>query len=789
MENDDDYDVIQDILGYIYILQRFTNPGTAKIGSTTQFLHRMNNYITPEPHFSNETHKIWKFDIVSFPFANCEEQLQTCCYQIDKMIRYTSMKYNIPYQHVNSSGGTEHYYFDNLDKLKQYFDLLNIGYRVQQIDVDIMREDMRKQNIKSRDSYESTQEDYFFLDEMFIDKNVCNVLDDKFKPKEKYKLRRWQEQLFETFKKCIKRLCHLIIAPTGTGKTIAFSLLLLYNILIQNKDIIIITKKKEILTQMKKTLPANIKTLLHNKFINLNFEPEIIDCIGSCSIEKLNKKYNLPSIYLLNFAQITNTNKFKNLENVNWDKFGMMIVDESHHCGATEINKLMTFIRENTNINILGFSATPLRCQKEHREKTEKLFSKNNIFDDISVHDDINVLYEYSYYEALMDKVICSMKWIPLIVSINDFIDEIALEDLDDELDNIKKYKMLSPNAFQKVWNQIKINIFGKSFKKKGIMWFRQRKDLLSFYKNMKDEIEKTGIKIFCSISYEEGDKNISNLVEECDLNKDHFNSAINDFSGCDENAILLSVYRAIEGFDEPKVDFGVRMYYSNVVDPVSEAQRMGRMNRIISGKTSGYFATLECEDDEISMRNNIISRLKNWIKFARSYTNNSGDKGKKEIEKQLKEIVEKYVDMNIVKSYNIDIEKEIIKEYQKKDFELSNIKKAIKKENNKRQDNKIDTKYKYDEWAENNNIPICDELEERHGIIDYKDLFGLKNDDYLGWDELVENAKIILEKNKTIKSSAKLYLILRKEINCIPPEPEVIYKDKFQSYDDLFFC
>jgi hypothetical protein len=168
---------------------------------------------------------------------------------------------------------------------------------------------------------------------------------------------------------------------------------------------------------------------------------------------------------------------------------------------------------------------------------------------------------------------------------------------------------------------------------------------------------------------------------DECKLNEEHFDDAIRNFEKCEQNGILLSVFRAIEGFDENKIDFGVRMYYSNTVDAVTETQRMGRMNRTCNGKIIGYFATLELETDLETMKKNIILRLKNWITFARSYTNKGKLIEKEKVEQQLKEIISMYIDADIIKVHNIDIENEIIKEYESGDM----IRDKIRTENKRR--------------------------------------------------------------------------------------------------------
>lgn len=676
---------ITSIFGTIYLFQKLyePQPQTIKIGSTMNFINRMYNYLTAERYFNNESLKIWKLKITKSKYN---------CYELDKIIQYTSKKYQQPYNYFfDGDGGLEHYHFTDISNICTYFDKIDVQYEFEQIDVDKLREEMKK--VYYGEIIKTFVDDTKKYYDTFLSDELKNNFDEIFikKNAEKFSLWNFQQEIFDLVKSSTKRLFHLIIAPTGTGKTLTFTTILLYKMLKTKKDIMIITKRKEILTQMIKKIPENIEKIKNSKIVDIDFEPNeqnIINCLHNCNIKNLNKKNDTPCIYIVNFDKFTNIkSKLHDYEKINFNKFSMIIIDESHWVGATEINSFMMHIRKNSNTEVLGFSATPLRCNKINRELTEKLFSKNNIeFENTSMYDDINVLHEYSYYDALKDKIICPIKWIPLIVQEKDFIEDEVMDDIDTDEDIVasttKKYKSLHISAFEKMWEQLKINIISKSFKKKGILWFRQRKDLLTFYKYMSFELKQEfGTNIFCTMSYTKGEENISKLVDECKLNDEHFDEAIKNFEKCEQNGILLSVFRAIEGFDENKIDFGVRMYYSNAVDAVTETQRMGRMNRTCKEKMIGYFATLELETDLETMKKNIILRLKNWITFARSYMNKGKLIEKGQMEQQLKEIISMYIDADIIKVHNIDIENEIIKGYESGDM----IRDKIRTENKRR--------------------------------------------------------------------------------------------------------
>lgn len=685
-------------LGVIYVYRKLyeNNPITVKIGSTINFVCRMSTYLTSERYFNNNNLKIWKFDIIKSNYD---------CYEIDKIIRASSQIQNKPYKYFymnNGDGGLEHYYFDDIATLCNFFDNIEIEYKMTNVDVDLLRKQI------SEAHYEKLVKCYINdaekkLNNFDVKKALhkINIMITDKNDKKVFKLLDFQEEIYNLIQKIKNRLFHIIIAPTGTGKTITFTTIILYKILTTNKDVIIMTKRKEILNQMKIKIPENIKKIKNNKIVNISFEPKIIDCVDKFDINKFNKKNDIPSIYIINFDKFTNSTKMDDLNKIKFKKFSTLIIDESHWIGAEQINKLLSYIKNETTIDVIGFSATPIRCNKKNKELTESLFEKNKMFDNTSIDKKINILYEYSYYNALKNGIICPISWIPIIIEEKYLIDENKLKNDgsdNSENDNIteRKNKILHHTAFNKVWNEINNKIIVKSFKKKGILWFRKRKDLLEFYYHIKEKIPED-IKMFCTMTYEENEKEIKKLVDKCKLNKEHFDNALNNFESENQNAILLSVFRAIEGFDDEKIDFGIRMYYSNYIDAVTETQRMGRMNRLCtivekngkeSKKVRGYFGTLEIKSDVETMKKNIISRLKNWIAFARSWNDDLNseivDNGKNsiEIKEKLKEIMSTHIDANILNVFDIDIEKEVLQCNESLLQEFKEIKKYIKKLN-----------------------------------------------------------------------------------------------------------
>jgi len=772
-------------LGYLYVIQKkYHYRCKCKIGSTKDFEKRMGNYVTPEPYFNNDTHNIWCITLIKSEWN---------CYQLDRIIQCMSIKHQIPYIKLVGDGGIEHYEFDNIGKLVNFLKQIEVEFEIDKINVDKLRKDISKFKIsecKQLDADDAKKIEIFEGINSDMIKRIEGLLNIK-----KFTLKQYQRAMIDQISKIkeSERLYHLVISPTGTGKTVVFSAIAFNEIEKTKKDVMIIIKRKEILSQINGRIKDYLIKFKQNGITDLDEnDVKIVDCLNECTIDKLNSASNKKQIFLVNFDKFTSSKKMRKYKKINFEKFGMIIVDESHWCGAEKIYNFMSYIKEQTKVNVIGFSATPLRCQRDHRQRTEQLFStKYNV---------LNIAFEYSYYDALVNEDICPIKWKPISMLPTDFVDyekdDDDVEDDDLEKSKQKSYKVLNEKSYGKIYDILKKEIIDISFRKKGIVWFRRRVDLLMFYKSMKNNFN--GFKLFCTFSYEPNDQ-ISKLVEGCGLDKQNIENSIKNFVKENSNALLFAVNRAIEGFDDDKIDFGVRMYYGTMIDPVTETQRMGRLNRWYNNdpihKKEGYFVTLEINDTE-EMRKSIIFRLKSWVMFARSY-DKFGKNGvnNNEKEKQIIEILNKYIDANILKIHHIDLKADIINAILNKRNDKNEIRLAIIKENkNRQQEGKqvINTKYVYDEWAELNGYPICDELEEM-GINDFKWLFGMNDSDYVSWSELVRISHEYWKKygKKFVTYIGDLYkkmMIEQKKrgIN-IPYEPEIYYEKNFVSFMDLF--
>lgn len=618
----------------------------------------------------------------------------------------------------------------------------------------------------------------------FLKTIITNYVKPELKKTENtiFTLKNYQIEIRNKAANFKERLNHIIISPTGTGKTVIFSIIICDYILKNKKDVIIITKKKEILLDLHTRIEEYITKFTNSNLVK-HFNYKITSCVNECSTEILNKKdKNLyPQIYIVNWDKFTSSNA-TNEKDVDWNKFGLMIIDESHWMSADKISEVMNYIKNETKINYLGFSATPIRTNKVKQDVMLKIFNNGD--------GDYNVLYEHTYYNALVNKDICPIKYSPIEIKKDDLI-EIEYDDKEPK-NNKVKYKILSPNAYDKVWEQINTNIISKTHFKKGIFWFRARYDMLTFYNNMKNKMKD--FEIFVTMTYTENtkdeatikevDKKVREQVKKCGLSKEHFDTAITNFKSKDKNAILLAVMRCTEGFDDDKLEFGARMFYSNKIDPLNESQRMGRFNRwhknIPDGlKKQGYFSSLELGDSIEDLRKSLIQRFRSWIAFARiNATDIFGEFSISE-KKKIIEIINLYVDIDTLKTYEIDIEKDIIDSYKNDNFDDSTLKKLFYKLKNQIKEQFKD-KNEYLKYAEEHNLEINPDIKYKKWWTNWYDFLGIDISKYpKSKEEWVKKCKEF-----NIQDS-ETYIDFAEEID-LPLMPEELYIDFTTIYNEL---
>ena len=404
---------------------------------------------------------------------------------------------------------------------------------------------------------------------------------------------RWgQEEVYSTFSYIIhteKKYWGILIAPTGFGKSFLHFLMCGLYLKNNNKTAIILTKRKEIL-----------KDLLKNNEINLlkdhNFMPqnvELIDQVNSFDLKNFNKKYDRPTIIICNVDKLIYIPKNKKKEryhNINWELFGLQIIDEVHWAGADGIYKFLTYTKNVIPFGI-GSSATPVRETSDNQMHIKEIFGDK---------EELNILHEVGYDEAWEHKIILPVehnyeivqkeKHVKIIGTKYEY--EFTSEGKKYLLDKIKKYKL--------VFNKI-------------IFYFKNIKSLLEWFNFVIDNNIFPNYELFRSFSIDRDNRREYKLEEQVESIK----NGIANFKKKDNNAILFVVMQATEGFDDKKVELVANLDVIQNQGLLVLLQKIGRAQRIYEGKEKAYFFCPIIEESEEEHINYLCKLLSNFIEHV----------------------------------------------------------------------------------------------------------------------------------------------------------------------------
>lgn len=111
---------------YLYTIRKlYSQSNIIYIDSTFYPYPKINNYATYEPIFNNQSHEIHIFEITKSDLS---------CYTIDELLRRSAYYINKPYQKFNGRN-TKHYYYTNIDDLKDFLTKIDVEFNHQQLDV------------------------------------------------------------------------------------------------------------------------------------------------------------------------------------------------------------------------------------------------------------------------------------------------------------------------------------------------------------------------------------------------------------------------------------------------------------------------------------------------------------------------------------------------------------------------------------------------------------------------------------------------------------------------------
>lgn len=404
-----------------------------------------------------------------------------------------------------------------------------------------------------------------------------------------------QEQCCNNFKQILqqKKYWGMIIAPTGWGKS--YTHILLFGLYFQTniKNVMLITKRKDILTDQinNDNMVTKIKILQQNNlfpYIDYNVD----EYIDNLDFKQLNA--NTHKIIIINIDKIIN-----NYDKIKWKNIGMIIFDEMHWTGAEKIHTALLHIKKYVPYCI-GSSATPMRIDKTNQTNIKQLFT--------------NKLYELSYIDAWKYNVIVPITTI--LIKINDY--KIFTPDTPDTKHKSKTYAVFDKKGKTKLLQKLKYYYDEKSIYKKIILYFRSRKSLLEWYKFIikKYFIEATK---HISFSYTKTDA-ICETINTLQIQYKDIDNGIINFKNKNNNAILFVVDRATEGFDDNKVDICCDMDYIIERNMLKTIQKIGRCQRIEPTKSIGYYICPIASDTEESYKKQVAQVCNNYISYITQY-------------------------------------------------------------------------------------------------------------------------------------------------------------------------
>ena len=458
-------------------------------------------------------------------------------------------------------------------------------------------------------------------------KNKCvySIICYIFNVQEVFQFRYGQLEAYEIFKKKLEldNYWGLMIAPTGWGKSMMHYLFIGYFFNKFNKNILLITKRKDILSDVINEIQEEIFKL-KKKGLFPNIEIEVYDQVSKKLNYKKINRYTKYSIIITNTDKLITRNKEnKNfdptiLNKINWANFGLVLFDEVHWAGSTRTVQFMEYLKNKISYGI-GSSATPIRKSLDNQDNIKKLYGKN-----------YNIMYELTYVDAWNNNVILKVDTIIFPIK----------KKLKKKNNSKNNNNDITNESKEIIIKKIK-NILDISYKKKIIIFFKSRLHLLTWYSyfikknsfiNMLYDMSFTYSKsIYNSDSDSENnsdsdsennsekkkslEEKIMKLIKDNNIQFKNIDKGIENFKEKKSNAILLVVGRANEGFNDPLVDICVNLDFSKNKSMLLTLQKMGRTQRLDNNKQKGYYICPIISDNNNEFLEIIAQNLHSYIK------------------------------------------------------------------------------------------------------------------------------------------------------------------------------
>lgn len=408
-----------------------------------------------------------------------------------------------------------------------------------------------------------------------------------------------QIEAYDAFKQILKLDYYwgLMIAPTGWGKSMIHLLFLCYFLeLNPTQNCILLTKKKDLLTDINNDIDSDLNKLLNSNLIKSI--PNIEYCVNHSYNPKQINNLNRQSIIIINIDKLINkqfadNDPLEKIKLINWSKIGFIIFDEVHHIGSKCVFELMNYLKYDIKLNFcIGSSATPVRNNFTNQNNIRLLFNKSNNNEIILkelIKEDINILHEITYKEAWDAEIILKIK-IDLIV-INPQYTQLNTKD------QIISFSYTNDGK-QLILNKI-ISVLTKSFRHKIIFYSANRLSCLEWFEYISMDIRFNQYQKHISFSMtnsiiDDEDKSLNakvvRKIKELAISNQQIETGIIDFKSDNSHSMLFVVAKATEGFNDKLLDIVFNL--DPIIDRsiVLELQKMGRTTRIIDNKEFGIY-------------------------------------------------------------------------------------------------------------------------------------------------------------------------------------------------------
>jgi len=507
---------------------------------------------------------------------------------------------------------------------------------------------------------------------------------------------------------------------------------------------------------------SNVQYWKKNNIIDLT-KFDIIDTVTNKDKNIINKINNAvkPTLVIMNNAFLRTNNKYEQLIN----NISLLLLDECHCVSGPEIYKALRHIKNNLNTSIIGFSATPIRNNKNSILQLCEIFGPGSGPRPVSgsgSNKKINILSFYDIISALQDDIVLPYKFaISSIKNMKNINNKLVLKEI------INKELELLPY-------------------KKIIVWCKRISDIKENVQFFKDNFPN--MNIYYSHSEEED-------------NESH------KFYTDNDNAIMLCVNRFREGCDINHLDCGIYLDQVKKRSTLVSIQTSGRIIRPDKEKQKKYGLIIEniYIDSNTTIEYQTVQRI---VEYYEHILNISDDTNEYEI----RNIMDKFKNMyqNTIFSHekseitikvDDNVNHDNVIKVEIKDLNWGLMKKllndkVITKLNKEKDENeklklefellrdkvqKLNLKYKKDYYNLDEEYEKEPDVKyNHHGWLNWYDFLGIDTSKYPASKEFWK--KLCTEYNL---KDIKIYDVQCEKYN-LPSMPEELYKD-FKSFYEEF--